>query len=121
MQGLTNAIAGWEAGADPTRLELRYRLFSAVAGATAAAVDAGADQAVLCVHELLTKSMNEDKRKQNDKDLRDFIYAAFGKIVTGDDESWIVGPLKLHGGSERMPASMPLYIAKLSTPPARQR
>jgi hypothetical protein len=118
MQGLTNAIAGWEAGADPRRLELRYQLFSAVAGTVAAAVDAQADQAVLCIHELLTKRIDEDKRKRNDKDLRDFIHAAFGKIVTGDDESWIVGPLRLHGGSERIPAAVPLYIAKLSTPPA---
>ena len=118
MQGLTNAIAGWEAGADPRRLELRYQLFSAVAGTVAAAVDAQADQAVLCIHELLTKRIDEDKRRRNDKDLRDFIHAAFGKIVTGDDESWIVGPLKLHGGSERIPAAIPLYIAKLSTPPA---
>ncbi len=118
MQGLTNAIAGWEAGADPRRLELRWQLFSAVAGTTAAAVDAEADQAVLCIHELLNKRVNEDKRKRNENDLRDFVYAAFGKTVTGDDESWIVGPLKLHGGSERIPAAIPLYIAKLSTPPA---
>ena len=118
MQGLTRAIAGWEAGAAPRRLELRYQLFSAVAGAVAAAVDEEADQAVLCIHELLTKRINEEKRRQNDKELRDFIYSAFGETVTGDDESWIAGPLKLHGGSERIPASMPLYIAKLSTPPA---
>jgi hypothetical protein len=118
LQGLTYAIAGWEAGAAPRRLELPFQLFTAVAGAVAAAVDQEADQAVLCIHELTPKRTDEQKREQNERKLRDFIHVVFGEVVIGDDPSWIVGPLKLRGGSERIPAGIPLYIAKLSTPPA---
>lgn len=118
LQGLSKALAGWDAGADPKRMQLHFQLFAAVAGATAAAVDEQADQAVLIVHELRTKQIKEKQRRENDKALRDFIYVVFDDIVTGDEESWITGPLKLHGGSERIPKSMPLYIGKLSTPPA---
>jgi hypothetical protein len=117
LQGLTRAIAGWDAGAAPKRLELRYQLFSAVAGAVAAAVDEEADQAVLCIHELKTKRIDEEKRRQNDADLRKFVGVVFDESPRGD-ESWIVGPLKLHGGTERIPQRIPLYVAKLSTPPA---
>jgi Domain of unknown function (DUF6946) len=118
MQGLTKAIGGWDAGADPKRMQLRYQLFSAVAGAVAAAVDEEADQAVFLVHELQTKQLNEKKAKQNDEELRQFLYVVFGEVVTGDDPSWLIGPLKLAGGSERIPKTMPLYVGKLSTPPA---
>jgi hypothetical protein len=117
LQGLTQAIAGWDAGASPRRLELRYQVFTAVAGAVAAAVDEDADQAVLCIHELRTKAVDEEKRKQNDADLRNFLAVAFDEIPRGD-ESWIVGPLKLHGGTDRIPRGIALYLAKLSTPPA---
>jgi hypothetical protein len=117
LQGLTQAIAGWDAGAAPRRLELRYQLFSAVAGAVAAAAEEEADQAVLCIHELNTKRIDEDKREQNDADLRTFVDVVFGERP-GSDESWIVGPLKLHGGTERIPRGIALYIVKLSTPPA---
>jgi hypothetical protein len=118
LQGLTQAIAGWDAGAAPRRLELRYQLFTAVAAAVAAAADEEADQAVLCIHELNTKGMDDEKRKQNDEDLRKFVDVVFDERP-GRDESWIVGPLKLHGGSERIPRGIALYIVKLSTPPAQ--
>jgi hypothetical protein len=118
MQGLTKAIGGWDAGADPKRMELRYQLFSAIAGTVAAAVDEEADQAVFLVQELHTKQLDEKKAKRNEKELRDFLFIVFGEVVTGDDPSWLVGPLKLAGGSERIPKTMPLYVGKLCTPPA---
>ena len=117
LQGLTQAIAGWEAGAAPRRLELRYQLFSGAAGAVAAAVEEEADQAVFCIHELNTKAINPNKREQNHKDLRDFLDVVFDERP-GSDESFIAGPLKLHGGSERIPRGIPLYVVLLSTPPA---
>jgi hypothetical protein len=117
LQGLTQVIAGWEAGASPRRLELRYQLFTGVAGAVAAAVDEEADQAVFCIHELNTKGMNEEKRKRNHDDLRRFLDVVFDQRP-GSDESFIAGPLKLHGGSERIPKRIALYVVLLSTPPA---
>jgi hypothetical protein len=117
LQGLTQAIAGWEAGAAPRRLELRYQLFTGVAGAVAAAVDEEADQAVFCIHELNTKGMNEEKRERNHDDLRRFLDVVFDQRP-GSDESFIAGPLKLHGGSERIPKRIALYVVLLSTPPA---
>src|SRR5918992_3319500 len=118
LQGLTQAIAGWDAGAAPRRLELRYQLFTGVAGAVAAAVDEHADQAVFCIHELNTKAIDPKKREQNHKDLRDFLDVVFDERP-GSDESFISGPLKLHGGSERIPRGIPLYVVLLSTPPAQ--
>lgn len=117
LQALTQAIAGWDAGADPRRLELRYQLFTAVAGAVAAAVDEEADQAVLCIHEFDTKQAKSAKQEQNEADLRDFLGVVFDERSRREG-SWIVGPLKLHGGSERIPNGIPLYVAKLRTPPA---
>lgn len=118
MQGLTQAIGGWDAGADPRRMELRFAHFTAVAGAVAAAVDEDADQAVLLIHELQTKQLDDKKSKRNDEELRNFLYVVFGEVAAGDDPSWLVGPLTLSGGSERIPATIPLYVGKLSTPPA---
>ena len=119
MRGLTVGLAGWEAGAGASRLNLRYALFTGVAGALAAAVDQEADQAVFCVHELVTKNSDEKKRKQNDDDLRRFLDVVFdARPKAADDGSWLVGPLRVHGSTDRMPSSMPLYIAKLCTPPA---
>jgi hypothetical protein len=118
LQGLTQAIAGWDAGAAPRRLELRYQLFTGVAGAVAAAVDEDARQAVFCIHELNTKAIDPKKREQNHKDLRDFLDVVFDERP-GRDESFISGPLKLHGGSEQIPRGIPLYIVLLSTPPAQ--
>jgi hypothetical protein len=117
LQGLTQAIGGWDAGADPRRLALRFQLFSAVAGTVAAAVDEGADQAVLCIHEFDTRQAKAAKQEQNEADLFDFLGVVFGERPRREG-SWIAGPLKLHGGSERIPRGIALYIAKLSTPPA---
>jgi hypothetical protein len=118
LQGLTQAIAGWEAGASPRRLELRYQLFTGVAGAVAAAVDEEAQQAVFCIHELNTKAVDPEKRKRNHDELRRFLDVVFDERP-GSDESFISGPLKLHGGSERIPRGIALYVVLLSTPPAQ--
>ena len=119
LRGLTMSIAGWEAGAAASRLELRYQLFTAVAGTLAAAVDAQAEQAVFCIHELITDGIDEKNRKRNEDDMKRFLDVVFGAYVKGDDDpSWIVGPFRAHGGSERVPSGIPFYIAKLSTPAA---
>jgi hypothetical protein len=119
MRELTLGLGGWEAGAGKSRLNLRYQLFTAVAGTLAAAVHEEADQAVFCVHELVTKGSDEKKRKQNDDDLRRFLDVVFDARPKADDDgSWIVGPLSVHGATDRVPSSIPLYVAKLCTPPA---
>ena len=75
--------------------------------------------AVFCVHELLTKQSDPKKRKANDDDLRRFLDVVFdARPKAAEDGSWVVGPLKVHGATDRMPSSMPLYVAKLVTPPA---
>ena len=81
-------------------------------------MDEEADQAVFCIHELNTKATDPEKRERNHKDLRDFLELVFDERA-GSDESFIVGPLKLHGGSERIPRGIALYVVLLSTPPAQ--
>ena len=113
LRDLTLAVAGWEVADNASRLKLRFQLFSAVAGTLAAAVDEEADQAVLCIHELAHEDDKEHER--NEDDLRDFLHTVFDAHVATDADTWVVGPLHATPRSDRIPSTIPLYIAKIST------
>ena len=115
LKNLTTAVAGWEIADNASRLQLRYQLFTAAAGTLAAAVDAEAEQAVFCVHELLGEKTDDEARRQNEDDLRDFLHTVFDAHVKTDADSWLVGPLHATPQSDRIPSTIPLYIAKIAT------
>jgi hypothetical protein len=114
LTDLVSAVAGRPI--DEQLLDLRYQLFSAVAGTVAAAVDHHASQAVFVVHEFATPLTTAVNRRRNAQDLAAFIDEIFPG-VPGDrsGDAWLVGPAHLHG-SPRLPADLPLYLGKLVTP-----
>jgi hypothetical protein len=115
LRSLTTSLAGWEVADNASRLRLRYQLFTATAGALAAAVDAEADQAVFCLHELRRDSADQEAQARNEGDLRDFLHVVFGVHAKADADSWLVGPMHAQPRSDRIPSTIPLYIAKIST------
>lgn len=108
LAGLVDALAGHDT---PTSgvLELRYQLFSATAGALAAALSEGADHAVVFVHEFATMATTASKRAANDAALLAFLRALFGAEPSG--KRWCVGPFCVPG-SDRIPDSTELWFAK---------
>lgn len=76
LDGLIRAVVG-QTDVDHKTLDLRYQLFSAVAGTVAAAVDHEALQAVFVVHEFATSKTTEEKRSRNAADLAAFIDVVF--------------------------------------------
>ena len=106
LSGLVAAIAG----RDPSAVAaLRYQLFSATARALAAAKDAGANHAVVFVHEFATAATKPSKRAANDAALHAFLQALFGAEPSGDQ--WCVGPFRVPG-SDRISHSVELWYAK---------
>jgi hypothetical protein len=108
LAGLTRAIAGRDAPT-PAILGLRYQLFSATAGALAAARDEGADHAVVFVHEFATAATAAAKQAANEAALHAFLSLLFAAEPTG--ERWCVGPFRVPG-SERISGSTELWFAK---------
>jgi hypothetical protein len=101
-------------GVEPARLDdVRYQLFSAVAGTLAAAREHGADLAVFLVHEFATGRTNEERRQANARDLDKFLYQILRLSEHGPGD-WIAGPTHLPG-SEMIPASIPLWVGHLRT------
>lgn len=121
LDEVTRAIAGWvlpEDDQDGRRL-LRYQLFSAVAGTVAAAAQMGAALAVFCVNELLTRVSDTAAQETNAADLDSFLMTVFPDAgMERGERAWIAGPLALATPTERMPAGVSLYIAKVSSPVA---
>jgi hypothetical protein len=112
LDGLLRAVGGFET--DPDRLDqLRYQLFSAVAGTLAAAREGGCDRAVFLVHEFVTDRTDPDRQAANLRDLDDFL-AEILHLPAQESDGWIVGPTYVPG-SEFIPASVPLWVGHLRT------
>jgi hypothetical protein len=108
LSGLVGAIAG--RGAPRSAIPpLRYQLFSATAGALAAAKDEGANHAVVFVHEFATEATMASKRASNDAALHAFLRVLFGAEPSGDQ--WCVGAFRVPG-SDRISDSVELWFAK---------
>lgn len=110
LDGLLDAFAP-EADA-AALLELRFQLFSGVAGAVAAAADAGAAQAVFLVHELITDQSSDAPRADNAEDLRDFASVVFGLDVPSS------GPWCRRAeftGNARLDPKIAFYVGKVTT------
>jgi hypothetical protein len=110
---LVSALTGARLAERPDLAPLRYQLFSATAGALAAAADSGARHAVLLVHEFITPLTSEEKRAQNDTDLRGFLEAVL-HAVPPTAGTWCIGPFHVPG-SDRIPPAVQLYVAKATT------
>lgn len=110
LDGLLDAFAP-EADAKALH-ELRFQLFSGVAGAVAAAVDAGAAHAVFLVHELITDQSEGVRRAENAADLRAFASLVFGLDVPASG-SWC--RRVTFKGNTRLDPKIALYVGKVTT------
>ena len=110
LTGLLEDIAGSSLIEMPALGDLRYQLFSAVAGTLAAAT--AADIAAFIVHEFATHLTTPPKRDANKQALAAFVQTIAGTPVP-DDDAWLVGPF--HVPADRWSAT-PLWIGHLTTP-----
>ncbi|MCA1699040.1 MAG: hypothetical protein LC790_09130 [Actinobacteria bacterium] len=110
LKGLFEDIAGSSLTEKQAFGDLRYQLFSAVAGTLAAA--AADDMAVFIVHEFVTHLTTPRKRVANKQALADFVEAITATAVP-DEDAWLVGPFRVP--ADRWSA-IPLWIGHLTTP-----
>ena len=110
LAGLMDAIAGVTLAQVPAFGDLRYQLFSGIAGTLAATKD---DQvAAFVVHEFATSLTTVKRRQANKQALAEFVGDVTGAAVPTDDW-WLVGPFHVPG--ERW-SRIPLWIGHLTTP-----
>ena len=114
LREVTEAITWTAFEPGDGRDDLRYQLFSGIAGTLAAARQAPqAGVAVFFVQQFLTDAVDEGARERNTKDLDQFMDEVFGeaeKRPAGD--GWVAGPFHIRAGTERLSEAIPLYIAK---------
>jgi hypothetical protein len=113
LELVTRAVAGRTPQDDHRLGELRCQLFSGVAGTVAAAAQNGCQQALFLVHEFRTAATADRRLDNNDNDLRQFLRLALDVDPT-PDMTVPFGPITLPG-NEWVPATIPVYIAKLRT------
>jgi len=110
LSGLLTDIGLISLDTHPTFGDLRYQLFSGVAG-TLAAVSEPGELAVFFVHEFATPQTIPAKRAENHADLNRFLGDVFGAPAL-DVNPWLIGPLGVP--AERW-ARTPLYVGHGST------
>jgi hypothetical protein len=110
LSDLLRGVADTNLDRTPDFGDLRYQLFSGVAG-TLAATEPG-QIAVFVVHEFATEMTNAAKRDANRLDLAQFVRNVTGDIPPAEDW-WLRGPYFLPAGRWR---HTPLYIGHMTTP-----
>jgi len=94
--------------------KLRYQLLHAAAATLIESASSGTELGLLLVHEFRSKSLSDNKLRQNHTDWTAFV-RAFPELTNADvDKNQIVGPISVPGGG-RVPNSIPLYLGKLVT------
>jgi hypothetical protein len=120
LDHLTNLFFGTTIDRDaayPPLSCLGYQLLSALAGTLADAKESAAAHAVLLVHEFVTDETDDVRHAANEKALDDFLVRlGVARPERPDaDVGWITHPLAVRGDGSWMPASLPVFIAKLVT------
>jgi hypothetical protein len=109
LANLLKDVAGTSLTQNSNLGNLRYQLFSGVAGTLAAAHDG--EFAAFIVHEFATELTTKKKRLENKTALGEFVSALTG-IVPPAGDWWLLGPFKMP--AERW-SHTPLYIGHLTT------
>ena len=97
----------------PSFGDLRYQVFSGVAGTLAAAN--GDDLAAFVVHEFATELTTKAKREADRRALAEFVGDVTGAVAPNEDW-WLLRPFHVPG---RRWSKLPLFIGHLTTPGAR--
>jgi len=112
---LTLAFFGRTPVDDPSLLELRYQLLTALAGTLADAKRLHTERAVLLIHEFVTAATRDFNHRRNAADLDAFV-ARLGlqRQVGGDEHGWITNAVTVPG-NKHIPSDVPVHVAKLVT------
>ena len=111
VDDLLAAIIGKRYRDDPKLANLRYQVFSAIAGTVAAAKPTTTAAAVV-VHLIDTEHAKPKKFEQTRDAVADFARAA------GIDAEEVVGPVVLKRPIAKAPPGLPIYLTVIETPPA---
>lgn len=90
--------------------DLRYQLFTGIAGTLAWAREIRASRAVFAIHEFVTDQTSDDKHAQNASDLNQFLERLTDGTIRNIGDGALVGPVRVPGNA-RIPC-VPLYIGK---------
>lgn len=120
LDRLTTAFFGSTIDEDvdqPPLGSMGYQLLSALAGTLADAQTDSAESAVLLLHEFKTSKTDDEKHARNGRMLDDFIFRlARGPVDrSGSDDEWITPAIAVAGDGTILPASTPVFIAKMVT------
>jgi hypothetical protein len=116
LEGLLAALAGWSGSAVDEHPDLRYQLFSGLAGALAAAADSSASRALFCVHEF-EGDVEPSKVRGNEQDFEGFLTAVFPSVPrAAADNGFPCGPAWVPGNPDRIRADIELWMGKMRTP-----
>jgi hypothetical protein len=110
LENLLQDIGNISLSRNPGFGDLRYQLFSGVAGTLAAAQEG--QVAAFVVHEFATEMTTEKKRVMNGTALAEFVGDVTGAVAPEEDW-WLLGPF--HAQAERW-SKIPYYIGHLTTP-----
>jgi hypothetical protein len=114
LKALLDEVGAMSLERVPSFGDLRYQLFSGVAGTLAAAHTGGL--AAFVVHEFATELTTERKRAANRRHLAEFVGDVTGAVAPADDW-WLLGPF--HLPSSRW-SNIALFIGHLTTPGSRR-
>lgn len=115
LDELTTALVRVTSSKEQGLMQLRYQLFSAVAG-TLAAAEPDSTHAVFVVHEFITERTDAQLRAGNAAALSDFVERLFAIRPPTGESSWLLGPF--HVPAERW-AHLSLWIGKIATETTR--
>jgi hypothetical protein len=94
------------------QLELRYQLLTAVAGTIAEAKKQGANSAYFLVQTFVSDEINDNKHKQNQKDLNDFLSVFTKENYSKIENKDLLGPFKIETNNEYLSSDIDLWIGK---------
>jgi hypothetical protein len=114
VDDLLVAIVGKRYSDDPNLPDLRYQVFSAIAGTVAAAKPTTTAAAVV-VHLIDTDQAKPKKFEETREAVSDFARAV------GLDDEGVVGPVVLKRPIGGAPLGLPIYLTVIKTPPATTR
>lgn len=94
------------------QLDLRYQLLTAVAGTIAEAKKQGAKSAYFLVQTFVSDEINDNKHKQNQKDLNDFLSVFTKENYSKIENKDLLGPFKIETNNEYLSSDIDLWIGK---------
>lgn len=113
LVALKEGLLRTQAGGLPRFGELRYQLFTAIAGILTSARESSAKVGIFLVQEFVTDKTKKEKILDNGRDLNLFVERISLGQWTGVESGNMVGPI-LVPGNARIPSDVSLFIGKVS-------